>query len=75
MTITVSVADAKARLSDLLRRAEAGEDVVLSRNGEPVARLTALRPREGGFYRGEVVIHDDDWWKADDELGAQFGLT
>ena len=75
MTITVSVADAKAKLSDLLRRAEAGEDVVLSRNGEPVARLTALRPREAGFYRGEVVIHDDDWWKPDDELGTQFGQS
>jgi prevent-host-death family protein len=74
MTITVSVAEAKAKLSDLLRRAEAGEDVVLARNGEPVARLTALRPREGGFFRGEVLVHDPDWWKPDDELGRQFGI-
>jgi prevent-host-death family protein len=73
MTITVSVAEAKAKLSDLLRRAEAGEDVLLARNGEPVARLSALRPREGGFFRGEVVVHDEDWWKPDAGLARDFG--
>ena len=42
MTIQVNIAKAKATLSDLVARAEAGEDVVLSRNGRPVVRLSAV---------------------------------
>jgi prevent-host-death family protein len=34
---TVTVADAKARLSDLLAQVEAGEEVVITRRGQPVA--------------------------------------
>lgn len=41
----VSVSDAKARLTDLVRRAEAGEEVVLTRRGREVARLVARRKR------------------------------
>ncbi|KFB72605.1 MAG: prevent-host-death family protein [Candidatus Accumulibacter phosphatis] len=36
---TVTVADAKARLSDLLAQVEAGEEVVITRRGQPVARF------------------------------------
>ena len=36
-----SVAEAKAHLSELLDRVEAGEDVVITRRGVPVARLRA----------------------------------
>jgi len=35
----ISVSDAKAQLTELVRRAEAGEDVVLTRHGQPVAKL------------------------------------
>lgn len=38
----VSLADAKAHLSDLVRRAEAGETVEITRRGRPVARLTSV---------------------------------
>lgn len=41
----VSVSDAKARLTDLVRQAEAGEDVVLTRHGKPVMRLVPIRSR------------------------------
>ncbi|MGC1304564.1 MAG: type II toxin-antitoxin system prevent-host-death family antitoxin [Caulobacteraceae bacterium] len=40
----VSVSDAKGQLTDLVRRAEAGEDVLLTRHGQPVARLTPIKP-------------------------------
>ena len=73
MTIVVSVAEAKATLSDLLRRAEDGEDILVARNGHPGARLSPVRPREGGFLRGEVVVHDEAWWDADDALADEFG--
>ena len=43
---TVSVAEAKAHLSELIAAAEAGEDVVITRRGEPVATLPPLpRPK------------------------------
>ena len=43
---TVSVAEAKAHLSELIAAAEAGEDVVITRRGEPVATLSPLpRPK------------------------------
>lgn len=74
MSLSVPVAEAKARLSDLLRQAEAGQEIVITRNGEPVARLVPVRPRTGGFLRGEVVVHDDDWWRADDGLADDFGI-
>jgi prevent-host-death family protein len=38
----VSVAQAKAEFAALVARAEAGEDIIVTRNGRPVARLTHL---------------------------------
>lgn len=44
---TVSVAEAKTRLSTLLDRVERGEEVVITRRGKPVARVSRLEsPRE-----------------------------
>ena len=39
----VSVSDAKAQLTELVRRAEAGEEVVLTRYDRPVVRLEPVR--------------------------------
>lgn len=39
----ISVSDAKAQLTDLVRRAEAGDDVVLTRHGQPAVRLVAVK--------------------------------
>ena len=36
--------ESKAKLSELVARAQAGEDVVITVHGEPRARLTAIRP-------------------------------
>lgn len=41
----IAVSEAKAQLTELVRRAEAGEEVVLTRRGKPVARLSPERPR------------------------------
>ena len=40
----VSVSDAKAQLTELVRRAEAGEEIVLTRHDRPVVRLEPVRP-------------------------------
>ncbi len=43
----MSIADAKAHLSELVDRAEAGETISITRRGKPVAQLTAVRePRK-----------------------------
>lgn len=73
MATVVKAAEAKAGLSELLRRAELGEEIIVTRNGEPVARLGPVRARTGGFLRGEVVIHDSDWWHPDNDLADAFG--
>lgn len=57
MTIQVNVQEAKTRLSQLLVRAEAGEEVVVARDGRPVARLVPIEapaPRPVGFVAGAV---------------------
>lgn len=39
--VTISTYDAKATLSALLQQVEAGEEVVITRHGKPVARLVS----------------------------------
>jgi prevent-host-death family protein len=39
----VNIADAKARLPELVERAARGEEIVIARNGQPRARLMPLR--------------------------------
>ena len=50
----MNIAEAKAKLSELVARAEAGEEVVLARAGKPVVTLTTkvsgVQPREPGRY-------------------------
>ena len=38
----LSVSEAKARLTDLVRRAEAGDEVILTRRGQPTVRLVPV---------------------------------
>lgn len=46
---TVSIKDAKNRLPELVRLAEKGETVTITRNGTRVAELTAPKKKKGGF--------------------------
>ena len=41
----VNVHQAKTQLSRLLAQVEAGEEVVIARRGEPVARLVGCKPQ------------------------------
>ncbi len=57
----VNVHQAKTQLSRLLAQVERGEEVVIARNGEPVARLVSCRTpakREFGALRGQIRIDD-----------------
>ena len=42
MSQTVNVGEAKAQLSRLIARAEAGEDVVIARDGVPAVRIVPV---------------------------------
>ena len=46
MTIQVNIAEAKAKLSELIARAEAGEEVVIARHGRPVVTLAPRTPAQ-----------------------------
>lgn len=63
MADQVNVHEAKTHLSRLLERVEQGEEVVIARNGRPVARLVAATaaqpPRTPGAWAGDVWMADD----------------
>ena len=71
--------EAKTKLSQLVERAESGEDIVIARNGKPVARLTPVASTSSiecvrGAWRGRVRIGEDfDELPADiaDAFGAR----
>jgi prevent-host-death family protein len=53
----MNVAEAKAKLSELLAAAEAGEETIIARDGKPAARLVPVQPRPGfriGIAAGEA---------------------
>ena len=57
----VNVHQAKTQLSRLLAQVEAGEEVVIARRGEPVARLVACKlhgKRQPDVLKGKVIIPD-----------------
>ncbi len=59
--VTVNIHEAKTNLSRLLAQVEAGEEVVIARNGTPVARLVRERPRgkrQFGAWKGRISIDD-----------------
>ena len=59
--VTVNVHEAKTNLSRLLAQVEAGEDVVIARNGKPVARLVEYQPKgipQFGAWKGRISIDD-----------------
>ena len=60
---TVNVHEAKTHLSRLLERVESGEEIVIARAGEPIARLVPLGPPTPrtlfGRDRGKIWISDD----------------
>jgi prevent-host-death family protein len=58
----VPLNEAKTRLSELIRRVEAGEEIVIRRGATPVARLVperATRVKPPGALRGRVQLAAD----------------
>lgn len=68
--VQVNVQEAKTRLSELLARAERGDDIVIARAGVPVVRLQLVdgKPRRSFGVMQLDVPGDFDAPLADDEL-------
>ena len=54
MQPTVNIHDAKAQLSSLIARAEAGEDIIIARADKPAVRLVPVAPSNKQRRLGEA---------------------
>jgi len=67
----MNIHEAKTHLSKLIERVVAGEEIVISKAGKPVAKLVPYSeqttPRTGGFLAGQIW-EDADCWAPDNEL-------
>lgn len=72
----VNIYEAKTRLSQLVDIAASGQDVVVSRNGKPLVRITRLdspkRRIRFGVLKGKVIVADDFDAPMPDEILAGF---
>ena len=72
----INVAEGKARFSELIARAEAGEEIVVARRGKPVVRMVAVeQPRKpldiaamrvhlASMKQEGPVVDSEVWWRA-----------
>ncbi len=71
----IAIAAAKAQFAELVRRAEAGEAIELTRYGRPVARIVAAECPVGrlliGAMEGAFSL-PDDMFADDDEIAEMF---
>jgi prevent-host-death family protein len=73
----VNVYEARGQFSKLLDEAEAGEEIIIARNGTPVVRLVPVTPpkRRLGRWSGQAADLSDTEWAASDEAVAQLFLS
>jgi prevent-host-death family protein len=58
----VSLAAAKAQLSELVHQAEKGEEILITRHGQPVVRLSAVaQPKRAVASRAAFRARLPDW--------------
>jgi len=71
----VNIHEAKTHFSKLLRRVAAGEEVVISRAGKPIARIVPIDERGKrtfGLDRGRFTVPDDFDTPLQDEVLESF---
>lgn len=75
--ITVNITEAKARLSEFVRIAAGGEEVVITQMGRPSARLTPMPVEEKtpflGFLKGTITL-PEDWDEWPEEEARALGI-
>ena len=71
----INVYEARGQFSRLLDEAEAGEEIIIARNGKPVVRLVPVTPprRQLGRWQGQVApLTDAEWAAGDEAVGEVF---
>jgi prevent-host-death family protein len=72
----VNIYEAKTRLSQLVDKAAAGEDVVVGRHGKPLVRITRLQQPKGtvrfGVLKGKLRVPADFDAPLPPEVAAAF---
>ena len=76
--IIVGMHEAKTNFSKLVKRVEAGEEIIVARGGDPVAKLVAYSappkaPRVPGSMKGKIWIAPD-FDELPDEIAEAFGV-
>jgi len=73
---TVNIHEAKTHLSRLVDEVAAGAEIIISKSGKPMARLTPIsapvRKKQLGLLRGKIKVPDDFNAPLDDETLASF---
>ena len=62
---TITIEEAQATLLELIDRLAPGEEVIITRNQQPVAKLVGQqrpvrKPRQPGSARGKLIILTED---------------
>jgi prevent-host-death family protein len=78
MSEMVTVTEAKTQLSRLIERAADGEEIVIRRGPQPMAKLVAYsdakpKPRKPGALRGQIWM-SEDFDEPDEEIERLFGM-
>ena len=66
MSTTVTIEEAQAHLAELIDKLTPGEEVVIIRNEQPIARLVAAsshvrKPRQPGSAKDKILYMADDF--------------
>lgn len=75
----IGMHEAKTRLSQLVARAERGEEIIITRNGTPAVRLTAIpKPNSMASIRGALkdrpAVLSADFDEIPEEIAGPFGI-
>lgn len=77
MVATVNIHEAKTHFSKLLERVRLGEEVIVAKAGNPIARLVPIEPlakdRQPGSARGAVEIGKDFDGPLPPDISEAFG--
>jgi prevent-host-death family protein len=67
VSIILNLTDAKAKFSEVVEQVSQGEEIIVTRMGKPVVRITRYQPaaaeRRLGLFVGQIRIANDfdDW--------------
>lgn len=71
----VNIHEAKTNLSKLIEKTLKGEEVIIAKAGEPIAKLSPykekLKPRKSGLWKGKVWM-SEDFNDEDEEINKLF---